>query len=211
MRIAGITTLLAALTLIVAAPASAQPTCGEVITQNTTLTADLNCIGQGSGVTIGAPGITLDLGGHRISTYETAVNNPGYADVTIRNGSITFDTRGVVLTGATRNTVRDIAIDGLVVGIELRNSDGNRIVSTNLLSALIEVDENSDGNVLRDNVTRGTKASSRSAAATTAWCATWCGPASTPPWALPATTTRCSTTRWSPRAAPFCTWAAATT
>jgi hypothetical protein len=155
MRIAGITTLLAALTLIGAAPASAQPTCGEVITQNTTLTADLNCIGQGSGVTIGAPGITLDLGGHRISTYETAVNNPGYADVTIRNGSITFDTRGVVLTGATRNTVRDIAIDGLVVGIELRNSDGNRIVSNNLLSALIAVDENSDGNVLRENVTRG--------------------------------------------------------
>jgi parallel beta-helix repeat protein len=126
-----------------------------VITQNTTLTADLNCIGQGGGVTIGAPGITLDLGGHRISTYETAVNNPGYADVTIRNGSITFDTRGVVLTGATRNTIRDLAIDGLVVGIELRKSDGNRIVSNNLLSSLIEVDENSDGNVVRDNVTRG--------------------------------------------------------
>jgi hypothetical protein len=155
MRIAGVATLLVALTLIGAAPASAQPACGEVITQNTTLTADLNCIGQGAGVTIGAPGITLDLGGHRISTYETAVNNPGYADVTIRNGSITFDTRGVVLTGATRNTVRDLAIDGLVTGIELRGSDGNRIISNDLLSALIRVDEHSDGNVLRDNVTRG--------------------------------------------------------
>ncbi len=34
---------------------------------------------------------------------------------------------------------------------------GNRIVSNNLLSALIEVDENSDGNVLTDNVTRGAR------------------------------------------------------
>jgi parallel beta-helix repeat protein len=155
MRIAGITTLLAGLTLIGAAPASAQPACGEVITQSTTLTADLNCNFQGEGVTIGAPGITLDLGGHRISTFGTAVRNPGYAGVTIRNGSITFDTAGVVLIGATRNTVRDLAIDGLITGIELRNSDGNRVVSNNLLSAEIQVDENSDGNVVRDNVTRG--------------------------------------------------------
>lgn len=154
MRIAGIATLLAALTLIGAAPASAQPACGEVITQNTTLTADLDCQGS-DGLVIGAPGITLDLGGHRISTYVTAVRNPGYADVTIRNGRITFDTAGVVLIGATRNTIRDLAIDGLVTGIELRGSDGNRIVSNNLLSALIRVDEDSDGNVLRDNVTRG--------------------------------------------------------
>jgi hypothetical protein len=154
MRIAGVATLLVALTLVGAAPASAQPACGEVITQNTTLTADLDCQGS-DGLVIGAPGITLDLGGHRISTYVVAVRNPGYADVVIRNGSITFDTAGVVLIGATRNTVRDLAIDGLVTGIELRNSDGNRIVSNNLLSALIEVDENSDGNVLRDNVTRG--------------------------------------------------------
>ena len=154
MRIAGVASLLAALTLIGAAPASAQPACGEVITQDTTLTADLDCQGS-DGLVIGAPGITLDLGGHRISTYVVAVRNPGYADVTIRNGSITFDTAGVVLIGATRNTIRDLAIDGLITGIELRGSDGNRIVSNNLASALISVDENSDGNVLRDNVTRG--------------------------------------------------------
>jgi type 1 fimbria pilin len=152
MRIAGVTTVLAALALIGAAPASAQPACGDTITQSTTLTADLNCNGVGEGVTIGAPGITLDLGGHRISTYGTAVRNPGYADVTIRNGSISFDTRGVVLTGATGNTIRDILIEGLVVGIELRDSDDNRIVANRLRSALIDVDSNSDGNVVRENV-----------------------------------------------------------
>jgi hypothetical protein len=154
MRIAGVATLLVALTLIGAAPAAAQPACGEVITQNTTLTADLDCQGS-DGLVIGAPGITLDLGGHRISTYVTAVRNPGYADVTIRNGSISFDTRGIVLTGATGNTIRDILIEGLVVGIELRDSDRNRIVANRLRSALIEVDSNSESNVVRENVLSG--------------------------------------------------------
>src|SRR5215207_1793764 len=93
MRIAGIATLLVALTLIGAAPASAQPACGEVITQDTTLTADLDC-GFADGLVIGAAGVTLDLGGHRISTSGTGVSNPGFADVTIRNGSITFDDVG---------------------------------------------------------------------------------------------------------------------
>ena len=152
MRMASVTTVLAALALIGAAPASAQPVCGEVITQNTTLTADLNCNRVGEGITIGAPGITLDLGGHGISTLGTAVRNPGYANVTIRNGSIGFDTRGIVLTGATGNTIRDILIEGLVVGIELRDSDDNRIVANRLRSALIDVDSNSDGNVVRENV-----------------------------------------------------------
>ena len=151
MRIAGVASLLAALTLIGAAPASAQPACGEVITQDTTLTADLDCQGS-DGLVIGAPGIRLDLGGHRISTYGTAVRNPGYANVTIRNGSIGFDTRGIVLTGATGNTIRDTLIEGLVVGIELRDSDDNRIVANRLRSALIDVDSNSDGNVVRENV-----------------------------------------------------------
>jgi parallel beta-helix repeat protein len=152
MRMASVTTVLAALALIGAAPASAQPVCGEVITQNTTLTADLNCNRVGEGITIGAPGITLDLGGHGISTLGTAVRNPGYANVTIRNGSIGFDTRGIVLTGATGNTIRDTLIEGLVVGIELRDSDDNRIVANRLRSALIDVDSNSDGNVVRENV-----------------------------------------------------------
>jgi hypothetical protein len=152
MRMASVTTVLAALALIGAAPASAQPVCGEVITQNTTLTADLNCNRVGEGITIGAPGITLDLGGHGISTLGTAVRNPGYANVTIRNGSIGFDTRGIVLIGATGNTIRDILIEGLVVGIELRDSDDNRIVANRLRSALIDVDSNSDGNVVRENV-----------------------------------------------------------
>ena len=155
MRIAAVASLLLTLLLIVAAPASAQPACGDVITQDTTLTADMDCHAAGPGVVIGAPGITLDLGGHKIDAHNNAVTNPGYANVTIRNGSIYFDNIGVLLIGATGNTIRDLDIDGLITGIALRNSDGNRIVGNHLLSSLIDLDENSDHNVVRDNVTRG--------------------------------------------------------
>jgi parallel beta-helix repeat protein len=150
-----ILTLVVALALVAAAPASAQPACGEVITQDTTLTADLDCHDAGNGLVIGAPGITLDLGGHKLNAHNDAITNPGYADVTIRNGSITFDNVGVLLIGATGNTIRDLDIDGLIYGIQLRNSDGNRIVSNELVSSLIQVDSTSDRNVIRDNVTRG--------------------------------------------------------
>jgi parallel beta-helix repeat protein len=152
MRTAVVASLLLTLILVAAAPASAQPACGQVITQDTTLTADLDC--DGDGLVIGAPGITLDLGGHKISANR-AVINTGHADVTIRNGSITFDTVGVQLIGARGNTIRDLAIDGLLWGIELRGSDRNRIVANNLLSALIGLDSTSDRNVVRENVTRG--------------------------------------------------------
>src|SRR3954468_9415828 len=50
-----------------AAPAfgAARPACGDVITSNTTLRADLrDC--PGDGLVIGADGITLDLNGHTI-------------------------------------------------------------------------------------------------------------------------------------------------
>jgi hypothetical protein len=56
--------LAAVLALLLAAPAQASHVrCGDVITQDTTLDSDLlDC--PGSGVVIGADGITLDLNGH---------------------------------------------------------------------------------------------------------------------------------------------------
>lgn len=44
----------------------AQVSCGDVITTDTTLTADLlNCVGDG--VTLNAPDITLDCNGFKIN------------------------------------------------------------------------------------------------------------------------------------------------
>jgi len=56
--------------------------CGDTLTTNATLTADLNC--PGGGVTIGATGVTFDLGGHRLSGSVSM----GQPNTTVRNGTL---------------------------------------------------------------------------------------------------------------------------
>jgi parallel beta-helix repeat protein len=88
--------LVAGMILAVPGVASAATvTCGETITSNTTLTANLNCTGYNSGpaLTIGASGVTLNLGGHEIlgpgdSAGTQGIYDYGYAYVTIENGSL---------------------------------------------------------------------------------------------------------------------------
>jgi hypothetical protein len=87
-----------------AGPALAQPLqCGDTVTQDATLTADLlDC--QGDGLVIGAGGITLDLNGHTISGRiisggdpdQVGIENRGHDDVTITNGTVTYFARGGV-------------------------------------------------------------------------------------------------------------------
>src|SRR4051812_48505646 len=78
--------------------------CGATITRSTTLTADLpDC--PGTGLVIGADGITLDLGGHTISGTNAGggegIANDGHGGVQIRNGTISgFRFNGVGIRGA---------------------------------------------------------------------------------------------------------------
>jgi parallel beta-helix repeat protein len=79
---------------------AASPSCGDTITQDTTLTADLtNC--PGDGLDVGADGITLNLNGHTIDGTVTqplacgdtpadadGVRVGGHDGVTIENGTI---------------------------------------------------------------------------------------------------------------------------
>lgn len=109
---------LAALTLA-AGPALAQPlACGDTVTQDTTLNADLvGCAGDG--LAIGADGITLDLGGHTISGRfisggtpgQVGIDNHGHDDVTIRNGTVNgFVGGGVHLVGTDGNRVEGLTM-----------------------------------------------------------------------------------------------------
>jgi parallel beta-helix repeat protein len=103
---------------------AAQLSCGETITADTTLDADLvGC--PNHGLVIGADGITLDLGGHRIGgdgarfagcgrreLCDVGVVNDGHDGVTITNGSVSdFDT-GVLVATARRNLVAGISASG---------------------------------------------------------------------------------------------------
>jgi parallel beta-helix repeat protein len=153
MRIAGASMLVLAAVLALAASASAQPvSCGQTITEDTTLEADLNC--SNDAIVIGAAGITLDLGGHAISAGATGIRNNGYDDVRIRNGRVLVDTRGIVFNGVSGSVIRDVSFEGLQHAIDLVDSDGNRIVDNSLLSVWLSLLSGSDGNVVKGNTIR---------------------------------------------------------
>jgi hypothetical protein len=121
-------------------PAAAQPVgCGAVLTEDTTLAADLiDC--PGDGLVIGAPGITVDLGGHTVSGQIIQGGDPGqvgidnsagHDDVTIRNGTVSYFQRGGVhLAGADRNLVT--GLDMFLFdefGILIEGGSDNRIAA----------------------------------------------------------------------------------
>jgi hypothetical protein len=94
---------------LLAATASASAlSCGDVITQNTVLDADLNCAGGDAALTIARHGVVLDLNGHRIS-----------------GGN---DTAGVVIDDVRDASVRGPGrFEGLRVGVEATRSEGLRV------------------------------------------------------------------------------------
>jgi parallel beta-helix repeat protein len=153
-------TFLAAIGLLAAAaPASAQTlTCGQVITQDTTLENDMSCVEFPSnvGVVIGAPGITFDLGGHAIRTTGSAVVNEGHHDVTIRNGTVSGEEGAVRLTGVKRNLIEEIQFArGTLYGVLAFNSDRNQIVSSEFASMGVSLRNGSDRNLVQDNSFEG--------------------------------------------------------
>jgi parallel beta-helix repeat protein len=97
--------------------------CGQVITENTLLATDMNCPSDTLRVLeIGASNITLDLGGHTISsTYMPPLSNSGvyissHTGVTLRNGVIDGFYAGVDMLGSNQVTLE---------GLTIRNMDFN--------------------------------------------------------------------------------------
>lgn len=127
----------AALTPVPAAAATAVA-CGSVITADTTLTADLDC--PGNGLVIGADGVTLDLSGYQIvgrgAPGSTGIENPGFDDVSITNGFVHgFDWAVELRANAERNMVARIGASGLRYGLVVFNSSGNVIDGNDLEGA----------------------------------------------------------------------------
>jgi parallel beta-helix repeat protein len=112
--------------------------CGSVITQDTTLDADVNC-DSGSALVIGAPGITLDLAGHEVRGGNTpdgdwtGVDNTGGHDgVIVKNGTVRYHSTP---QGPGRAIVFEEASDGLlqnldVVGVARLAGDRNRVAGS---------------------------------------------------------------------------------
>ena len=118
------------------APASAgHVSCGQTITEDTTLDSDLNCTGDG--IVIGAPDITLDLGGHTIAGDgglgdDGIDNRAGHDGVEVTNGTIQSFGYGVYLIGATQNRLHGLAVSGNDLGIILQISAENSVAENQL-------------------------------------------------------------------------------
>ena len=114
--------------------------CGQTITQNTTLENDVGPCSN-NGIIIGADNITFDLNGHRIFGTADARDRAGVyllnrVGVTVRNGTVTNFDIGVAIEGGSRNTVTAMAARDNIGGsggpggdgIAILSSRGNRIV-----------------------------------------------------------------------------------
>lgn len=107
-----------------AAQASASHvSCGDTITSDTTLDADLvDC--PSNGILIGAEGVTLDLNGHMIDgdgeledcpegePCDLGILNEGHAGVTVRGGSVREFAVGAITAGAPDSRLLHLSVTG---------------------------------------------------------------------------------------------------
>jgi parallel beta-helix repeat protein len=158
----------AVVALAALAPLSASAVeCGDVITQDTTLTADLTCGPGQTALIIGASNITLDLGGYTISGPFTGSLQTGgigvlvaspYTNVTIRNGTIRGFGIGVRLDTTSGNTVRNLTLVQNVRGVDVANANNNIIEKNRIEGSgldAIRLGGVSSGNVVRQNTLTG--------------------------------------------------------
>lgn len=114
----GVTLALCLLGMVPGVVFAAQPVCGQTLTSNTTLTADLDCSGYaGTALHMGANGVVLNLNGHTLwgpvpPNGYTGVDTDQYNRTTVRNGKITDYGRAVHLDRSNRTTVSGLDIDG---------------------------------------------------------------------------------------------------
>jgi parallel beta-helix repeat protein len=131
------TTAVLALTVFVPALALAGPvSCGDVITEDTTLDSDLDCgdlSADESALVIGADGVTLDLGGHSVSGPAAGIgidNIDGHDDVRIVNGTVRGFDDGVFLAAGHFGEFYPFGADrNELSGLTLRDNNYNGILA----------------------------------------------------------------------------------
>ena len=106
--------------------ATAAPACGTV-TSNTTLGSD--CSGP---LTVGASGITVDLGGHSVLCSGvpgvTGIDVGSWSNVLVENGSVDGCEEGVLADGGDSNQFVALTLTNNNVGFEVSNSVSTTIM-----------------------------------------------------------------------------------
>ncbi len=142
-----------------APPAMAMVACGETITVNTTLDADVGPC-PANGIIIGADGITLDLNSHQVFGTTTSGEGAGvlvssHSNVTVKNGNVRLFDGGVLIRNGGHNVVTgitaqdNIGLSNLGDGIAIEGSSDNSILNntaaTNGPFSGIAIYQNADG------------------------------------------------------------------
>ncbi len=164
--------------------AAARVTCGETITKNTTLVADVGPC-PGDGIIIGADNITLNLNGHTVSGTpgpgdgfaagirledRTGVTVTGLPGKSGRKGTVTGFDAGIAVYRGAGHTLQNLEVrdnigperadSELGDGIALFNSANNRIVD-NLVAhngfydGIAALGPGTDNNLFQNNVVEG--------------------------------------------------------
>ena len=162
--------------MVATAPATAAPGsgCGMVITQTTTLTADIGPCGRG-GIVIAADDIDVDLGGHTISGKASSGDGVGILfdgvhGARVLNGTVRGFDAGVAIVGGDTNTVWNLTIRDNIGslkatrpaygdGVVIRSSSLNWITRSSIVnngpfggvSVLATTSAASDSNVIERN------------------------------------------------------------
>ena len=172
--------VLGGLVLLPSSPAGAATVaCGEVITQNTTLTADVGpCPGRGIG--IGADGIFLNLNGHSVlGNFDQGANGlqRGGIDLMNRFGVTVFGGRvagfevGIYIDGGGRHLVQNVVVEDNVGpqdlfsaffgdGMAIFESGNNRIIGNTVrrngrFDGIAVLGPGANNNLLEGNVVEG--------------------------------------------------------
>lgn len=175
-RLLAISVLSLGLVTVAGSAVSAAPPdvkCGTVITQSTTLTANVGPCSRG-GLVIGADDITLDLGGFAVQGKANRTGDgagillQGRTGVTVQNGRVTDFDAGIALIGGSGNTITNLLVKDNIGttkrgdfgdGIALSDSDGNTIVGNDVIHNGpfdgIGLFGPSSDNLLEDNVVSG--------------------------------------------------------
>jgi nitrous oxidase accessory protein NosD len=124
---AGVTLAGAVLASPAAAASADELTCGSVVTTDVTLTHDLTGCTE-YGLVVGAPGITIDLAGHRITGVSSGSTLSGiYIDshdgVTVRNGRLRGFARAIDAYDADEATFSMLDVRDTLEGLDVLESE----------------------------------------------------------------------------------------
>ena len=109
----------------------AQVTCGQMVTTKVTLTGDLPCMG--TGLIVGAAGVTIDLAGFTITgdgdMGDIGIDNSaGFEKLTVKDGTIEEFGVGIMIGNtAVKNTIDGVTVFGCSLGVDLNDSDGGKV------------------------------------------------------------------------------------